>query len=60
MTGMSSTRMKKPGLVNKSYRMSTPGLGCKMARGFTTTVFDNKDKTNSSVEIFLGMKPSKL
>ena len=59
MTDLSSSRVKKPGLVSKSYRMSTPGLGCKMARGFTTTSWDNKDNT-FSVGIFLGMKPSKL
>lgn len=60
---MSSPRIKKPGLVSKSYRMSRPGLGCKMAGGFITTAWENKDiKTTQgkTVEIFLGMKPVKL
>ena len=62
MTSMSSPRIKKPGLVSKSYRMSRPGLGCKMAGGFITTAWENKDiKTThgKTVEIFLGMKPNK-
>ena len=62
---MSSPGIKKPGLVSKSYRMmSRLGLGCKMAGGYITTAWENKDiKTTlngKTVEIFLGIKPSKL
>jgi hypothetical protein len=47
---MSSPRIKKPGLVSKSYRMSRAGLGCKMAGGFITTAtgyFSEKEKKGS-------------
>ena len=45
MTSMSSPRIKKPGLVSKSYRMSRLSLGCKMAGGFTTNAWENMVKT---------------
>ena len=61
MTSMSSPRIKKPGLVSKSYRMSRPGLGCKMAGGFITTAWENKNSKTilygKTVEVFVGMKP---
>jgi hypothetical protein len=58
---MISPRTKKPDLVSKSYRMSRLGLGCKMAGGFITTAWENKNiKTiqyGKTVGVFMGKKP---
>ena len=64
MTSMSSPRIKKSGLVSKSYRMSRPGLGCKMAGGYITTAWEKKHimttLNGKTVKFFLGKKPMLL